>query len=174
MKKLITVLLFMAVSLVGFSQTADKSGYIVKVGQMAPDFDLIVDGEKTIKLSDLRGKVVMLQFTATWCSVCIKEMPHIEKDIWLKHKDNKDFALYGIMYKQGVKDAKMMAEKTKTTYPLAIDQSGEFFHLYAAKGAGVTRNIIVDQDGKIAFMTRLFVEEEFEGMKKTINELLAK
>lgn len=38
----------------------------------------------------------MLQFTASWCGVCRKEMPFIEKDIWLKHKDNSHFALIGI------------------------------------------------------------------------------
>ena len=73
--------------------TPDNAGYIVKVGDMAPDFEMeLTDGQK-VKLSDLRGKVVMLQFTASWCGVCRKEMPFIEKDIWLKHKDNKAFAL---------------------------------------------------------------------------------
>ena len=68
--------------------TPDNAGYIVKVGDMAPDFEMeLTDGQK-VKLSDLRGKVVMLQFTASWCGVCRKEMPFIEKDIWLKHKDN--------------------------------------------------------------------------------------
>ena len=38
----------------------------------------------------------MLQFTASWCGVCRKEMPFIEKDIWLKHKSNPDFMLIGI------------------------------------------------------------------------------
>ena len=54
--------------------TPDNAGYIVKVGDMAPDFEMeLTDGQK-VKLSDLRGKVVMLQFTASWCGVCRKEM----------------------------------------------------------------------------------------------------
>lgn len=49
---------------------ADKDGYIVRVGQEAPDFTILyTDGSKK-KLSELRGKVVMLQFTASWCGVC--------------------------------------------------------------------------------------------------------
>ena len=63
---------------------ADSTGYIVKVGEMAPDFTVKLTDGKSITLSELRGKVVMLQFTASWCGVCRKEMPFIEKDIWLK------------------------------------------------------------------------------------------
>ena len=75
---------------------ADSTGYIVRVGETAPDFTITLTDGKQVSLSSLRGKVVMLQFTASWCGVCRKEMPFIEKDIWLKHKDNTDFALIGI------------------------------------------------------------------------------
>lgn len=76
--------------------TPDAAGYIVKVGDMAPDFEMTLTDGKKVKLSDLKGKVVMLQFTASWCSVCRKEMPFIERDIWQKHKENAAFALFGI------------------------------------------------------------------------------
>lgn len=60
----------------------DSVGYIVRVGDIAPELEMeLTDGQK-VKLSSLRGKVVMLQFTASWCGVCRKEMPFIEKDIW--------------------------------------------------------------------------------------------
>ena len=75
------------------SAQADSTGYIVRIGEMAPDFTITLTDGKQVTLSSLRGKVVMLQFTASWCGVCRKEMPFIEKDIWLKHKDNADFAL---------------------------------------------------------------------------------
>ena len=149
----------------------DTRGYILEVGDVAPDFDIIT-ADKTVKLSELRGKVVMLQFTATWCPVCIKEMPHIESDIWAKYKADPNFALYGIMYKQGADDVVKMFELANTTYPLAIDGDGSRFHKFAEEGAGVTRNVVIDKDGKIAYMTRLFNEEEFKGMKEKIGELM--
>lgn len=90
--------LFAMCSMAGKAQdvVADSTGYIVKVGEMAPDFTVKLTDGKSITLSGLRGKVVMLQFTASWCGVCRKEMPFIEKDIWLKHKSNPDFMLIGI------------------------------------------------------------------------------
>lgn len=149
-------------------------GYIVKLGQTVPDFDLVLpDGTKT-NMKALRGKVVMLQFTASWCGVCRKEMPHIEKDIWQKHKGNKNFALYGIDLKEDKQKVIDFQKQTNITYPLALDLDGKIFYTFAEQNAGVTRNIIVDKDGKIVFMTRLFKEEEFKEMKKVIEELLSK
>jgi peroxiredoxin len=144
----------------------------VKIGDVAPDFTLkFIDG-KTMKLSDLRGKVVMLQFTASWCSVCNKEMPFIEKEIWQVHKDNPNFRLFGVDLKEDKETILKFIEKTKVTYPILLDEDGAIFELYAEKGAGVTRNVIIDKDGKVRFLTRLFEREEFDEMKKKINELL--
>ena len=160
-----------------FSQSFQKEipvdyGYIVKLGQTVPDFDLVLpDGTKT-SMKALRGKVVMLQFTASWCGVCRKEMPHIEKDIWQKHKSNKNFALYGIDLKEDKQKVIDFQKQTNITYPLALDLDGKIFYTFAEQNAGVTRNIIVDKDGKIVFTTRLFKEEEFNEMKKVIEELL--
>ena len=75
---------------------ADSTGLIVRVGDTAPDFTVNLTDGTQVKLSSLRGKVVMLQFTASWCGVCRKEMPHIESQIWQRHKDNSQFALLGI------------------------------------------------------------------------------
>ena len=148
-------------------------GYIVQLGQTIPDFEIVLpDGTKTI-MKALRGKVVMLQFTASWCGVCRKEMPHIETEIWQKHKDNPNFALYGIDLKEEKEKVVEYQKQIGITYPLALDLDGSIFYAIAEQNAGVTRNVIIDPNGKIVFMTRLFKEEEFEKMKKVISLLLA-
>ena len=160
-----------------FAQTPTKEipadyAYIVKVGQQIPDFSMTTTDGKTVQTADLKGKVVMLQFTASWCGVCRKEMPHIEADIWKKYKDNPNFSLFGIDLDEPVEKVKAFAKQIPVTYPLALDPKGGIFYQFAEKGAGVTRNVIVDKTGKIVFMTRLYKEEEFQEMKTVIADLL--
>jgi peroxiredoxin len=147
-------------------------GYIVKLGQALPEIELVLTDGKKVTTSDLKGKVVMLQFTASWCSVCRKEMPHIENEIWQKHKNRKDFALFGIDMDEPLEKVQKFAADMKITYPLALDPGASIFYTFAAKGAGVTRNIIIDKNGKIAYLTRLYKEDEFNEMKEVIELLL--
>ena len=150
----------------------DARGYVVKVGDMAPNFEMALPNGETVLLSSLRGRVVMLQFTASWCGVCRKEMPYIEKDIWTKHKNNPNFALFGIDREEPVEKIEEMIEKTGVTYPIGLDPDASIFTLFAEEKAGITRNVIIDRDGKIVMLTRLFEMEEFNEMVKLIDELL--
>lgn len=151
---------------------ADSTGYIVRVGEMAPDFTITLTDGKQVTLSSLRGKVVMLQFTASWCGVCRKEMPFIEKDIWLKHKDNANFALIGIDRDEPLDKVLAFAKSTGVTYPLGLDPGADIFAKYALRESGITRNVLIDREGKIVMLTRLYNEEEFASLVKKIDEML--
>jgi peroxiredoxin len=148
-------------------------GYIVKIGQPMPNLEFVLTSGEKVTTADLKGKVVMLQFTASWCSVCRKEMPHIESEIWQKHKNNKNFALFGIDMDEPLDKVKKFADDMKISYPLALDPDAQVFYTFAAKDAGVTRNVIIDKNGKIVYLTRLFKEDEFNEMKEVIELLLA-
>ena len=154
------------------SAQADSTGYIVRIGEIAPDFTITLKDGKQVTLSSLRGKVVMLQFTASWCGVCRKEMPFIEKDIWLKHKDNADFALIGIDRDEPLEKVLAFAKSTGVTYPLGLDPGADIFAKYALRDAGITRNVLIDREGKIVKLTRLYNEEEFASLVQQINEML--
>jgi peroxiredoxin len=127
---------------------------------------------KTVKLSDLKGKVVMLQFTASWCSVCRKEMPFIERDIWQKHKTNRNFALMAIDRDEPQATVLNFVKATGITYPIGLDPKADIFVLYAVREAGITRNVIIDKTGKIVMLTRLYDEAEFKRMTKLIDSML--
>lgn len=150
----------------------DESGYIVKVGDTAPDFEMELPSGEKVLLSSLRGKVVMLQFTASWCGVCRKEMPYIEKQIWSRLRDNPNFALYGIDREEPVEKIEELINKTGVTYPIGLDPDASIFRLYAKEKAGITRNVIIDSEGKIVMLTRLFEMEEFNEMVQVIDSLL--
>jgi peroxiredoxin len=153
-------------------KTVFKDDYIVKTGDMAPDFVINEAGGKSYKLSDLRGRVVMLQFTASWCSVCRQEMPFIEKEIWSRGK-NSNLAIIGIDRDEPLEKVLKFKTDIGTTYPMALDPGADIFGLYALKETGVTRNVIIDRSGKIIFLTRLFNRTEFDKMKKVIFSELA-
>jgi peroxiredoxin len=180
MKILFTLLLatmFTASAFAQLTEIPEKEipadyGYIVELGQQLPNISMQLTDGTTITTESLKGKVVMLQFTASWCSVCRKEMPHIESKIWQKHKENKDFVLIGVDMDEPLDKVKAFKETMKVTYPLALDPGAEIFYTFAAKNAGVTRNVIVDKTGKIVYMTRLFKEDEFQEMVEVIDLLL--
>jgi peroxiredoxin len=149
----------------------DPRGYIVKTGDKAPDFSTTLDTGEAFSLKANRGKVIMLQFTASWCGVCRKEMPHIEKDIWQKHKD-KGLIVVGIDRDEPLETLKKFSRETGITYPLALDPNADIFGLFAEKKAGVTRNVLINKEGEIVLLTRLFNEEEFARLVQKIDELM--
>ena len=171
MKK-IFVLLLIAISVSVIAQKAEDRAYLVKIGDMAPDFSIKLTTGKTVKLSDLRGKIVMLQFTASWCSVCRKEMPFIEKDIWQKHKSNSKFVLMAVDRDEPLEIVQNFAKSIPISYSIGLDPKADIFALYAQREAGITRNVIIDKTGKIVFLTRLYEENEFKKMTEVIDKLL--
>ena len=147
--------------------------YLVKVGDMAPDFTLLSTDGTEFTLSSQRGKVVMLQFTASWCGICRGEMPHIESRIWQRHKEDADFVLVGVDREEPREVVEEYTAKLGTTYPMLLDEKGDVFASYALRKSGITRNVLIDRDGRIVKLTRRFVEPEFEDLVAAIDSLLA-
>jgi peroxiredoxin len=161
-------------TVVSIAEIPEEYGYVIKAGEKIPEFEFTLLNGKTISSKDWTGKVVMLQFSATWSGVCRKAIPFIENEIWLKYKRNPDFALYGIDRGEPLETVKAFAREVNLSYPFAIDPQAEIFSIFAKKDAGITRNVIIDKEGRIAFVTRLFKEDEFKKMVAVIERLLKK
>ena len=155
------------------AQEMDNRGYIVKLGQQAPEFEFTLLSGDTINNDVLKGKVVVLQFTGSWCSVCRKEMPHLEEEVWQRFKDD-DFILIGLDLREDEATAKEFALAMGVTYPMASDLDSRLFDLFAGPKQGVTRNIVLDKKGEIIFLTRLYERAEFEEMIIVIDQELKK
>ncbi len=152
------------------SQNEQNRGYKVKIGDKIPSLSLSMMNGDLWTNEDFENKVVVLQFTGSWCGVCRREMPHLEKRVWQRFKE-KDFLLIGIDIKDNKEKADAFIKSTGVTYPIAYDYNAEVFSQFTLEGAGVTRNIVINKKGEIVFMTRLFVEEEFEEMISKISSL---
>ena len=168
----VVALLFLVLASCSQGEKVYRNGYLIKVGDTAPDFSINEAGGNSYRLSDLKGKVVMLQFTASWCGVCRTEMPFIEKEIWQENMSS-GLVVLGIDRDEPVDKVLKFKEDIGVSYPLALDPGADIFGLYAIKEAGVTRNVIIDRTGKIIFLTRLYKRKEFEEMKKIISEELS-
>ncbi|WP_291857253.1 TlpA disulfide reductase family protein [Marinilabilia sp.] len=163
--------LMLMVTNLSCQNTKDNRGYIVEVGDKAPLFETTLTNGDTFRLEDHKGKVVMLQFTASWCGVCRKEMPHIEKEIWQPYKD-KGLVVVGIDRDEPLETVRKFAKETGISYPLALDPGADIFKLYAEDRAGVTRNVLIDKEGNIIFLTRLFNEKEFSALVNKVDQLM--
>lgn len=159
----------------GYPYEPDSLGYIVRVGQKAPDFTLSRLDDKTFTLSKNRGKVVLLQFTASWCGVCRTAMKEaLEPKLWKKLKRHPRFVMIGIDCDEPVESVGKFVRETGVTYPMALDTNAEAFEKYAEKGSGVTRNVLIGKNGKIVKLTRLYDEKEFDALVRAVRAELAK
>ena len=168
---LLVCLNVLAVTHVSWGQP-DTRGYIVHVGDEVPDFVLTDLQGTTHSKASLLGITYILQFTASWCGVCRAEMPHLETKVWQAFQD-REFLLIGVDLDEPKDKVRDFADQVGVTYPMCPDPEGSVFYSIAAPKAGVTRNVVVDASGRIAMLTRLFDEEEFQRMVAVVDSLTA-
>ena len=149
---------------------SENRGFIVNVGDTVPDFTLTDLDGRIHSNETLLGKTYVLQFTASWCSVCRAEMPHLETEVWQGFQD-RDFMLLGVDLDEPRDKVERFAQQMGVTYPMCPDPEGTVFYSIAAPKSGVTRNVVVDREGRIAMLTRLFDQEEFARMIEVIDGL---
>lgn len=118
-------------------------------GKNAPDFALPDLKGKMVKLSDYRGKVVFVNFWATWCKPCEEEMPSMQRMYEVLKKQYQNFELLAVSIDSKEPDVvEAFAKKYEVTFPVLHDKKGKIKEMY--KTTGVPETFIVDQNGVIA------------------------
>ena len=117
---------------------------VVKPGEPAPNFQLRDMNGRVVALSDLRGKVVLLNFWATWCGPCRVEMPAMER--LYRAYDRKDFEILAVSTDaQGAAVTRPFQEENKLTFPILHDADFRVGLSYGARTLPMT--FMVDRDG---------------------------
>ena len=140
----LTRLALLAILCVGFT-----SGAWAKTDQApAPDFTLKSQNGDNLKLSELRGKVILINFWASWCGPCRQEMPVLDQ--LYRHYRSLDFTILGVNVEQDSDNAKTLLKDVSVSFPVLFDSENKVSKLYEVKGMPST--VLVDRDGNIRYV----------------------
>ena len=144
---------------------------IVKDGQKAPNFEVQMFDGSTVKLADLKGKVVLLNFWATWCPPCRAELARVEKDIIERFK-GEPFVFLPISRGEKRETVAAFREKMGYSFPMGLDSESNIYHKYAQ--TYIPRNFLIDKEGKVVKASVGYDEKEFAELIKLIEETIKK
>ena len=115
-----------------------------KVGELAPDISAAewINLRAPVTLKELRGKVVLIEFWATWCGPCIEAIPHLN-ELSEKH-DEKDFQLLSFV-EEGHKTMDKFLNRKRVKYPIGLESTS----LDAYGITGIPHAFVIDRNGRV-------------------------
>ncbi len=154
-------------------QTAEQieASTIAKQGSEAPDFVVEMFDGKDIRLSNLRGKVVLVNFWATWCPPCREELTRVQNEI-IDRFAGQDFVFLPISRGEERHTVEAFRKRMGYTFPMGLDPDQRIFRRYANNY--IPRNFLIDRDGKIVLASIGYDKAEFAHLINTIQKTLDK
>ena len=135
---------------------------------VAPDFTLrSVDGPN-LRLQEQRGRVVLVNFWATWCGPCRQEMPHLNR-LYEKYRSS-GFVLLGVNVDDDQRNAVGVASKLGLTFPVLLDTDKKVSQLYDLSAMPAT--VLIDKDGRVKYLHRGYQSGYEDTYDKQIREML--
>jgi len=146
---------------------AAPAAHAVEPGQAAPDFELAgVKGP--VKLADYRGRVLYLDFWASWCAPCRQSFPWMNEMLARYHGDG--LRIVGVNLDKKPADAARFLEKVPAKFDLAFDASGAIGKTYAVKS--MPSSVLIAPNGQVIEVHRGFAEEDKAQLERRIRQAL--
>lgn len=142
----------------------------VKAGDAAPDFRVEMFDGSTFTLSSLRGKVVLLNFWATWCPPCREELARVPEQIVARFAGCDDFVFLPVSRGESREEVAAFRERTGYDFPMGLDPEQKIFERYAS--TAIPRNFLIGRDGRVVESHIGYDAEEFDALVRRIEELL--
>lgn len=142
---------------------------LVKAGMEAPDFSVELFDGGTLTLSELKGKVVWLNFWATWCPPCRAELKRVQTDI-VDHFAGQEFLFLPISRQDTREQVAAFREQNGYTFTMGLDPDRAIYDRFASNY--IPRNFLIDQQGRVVMTSVGHEPEEFEAMIRKAEELL--
>jgi peroxiredoxin len=158
---LITVGFLLAGCAAPLEQPTPEETTLTQVGQVAPVFELEITDSGLFSLHEQKGKVVLINFFATWCPPCREELPALEKEIWQRFQ-GRELAVLVIGRGHNNDEILPFLKENGYSFPAAGDPERAVYDLYASRF--IPRNVVVGPDGTILFQSSGYDREEFEHM----------
>jgi peroxiredoxin len=158
----------MGLVLLAATTASGTAGARVAPQAAAPDFTLRQIDGPNLRLGEQRGRVVMVNFWATWCGPCRQEMPQLDR-LYQKYKSS-GFVLLGVNVDDDARKAADVAAKLGVTFPVLLDTDKAVSRLYDLSTMPST--VIIDRDGKVRYLHRGYLAGYEDNYDRQIRELL--
>ena len=134
----------------------------------APNFTLKSNTGKNVKLSELRGQVILLNFWASWCGPCRQEMPLLEK--LHKRYSTLGFTVLGVNVEEDPRKAKTLLKDISVSFPILFDTSNKVSKQY--KVSAMPSTVMIDRDGNMRYLHKGYKPGDEAQYKKWVKQLI--
>jgi peroxiredoxin len=150
---------------------SNHAGTFTNIGDPAPDFELATLEGTPFHLADLHGRVIVLNFFATWCGPCQMELPHLQA-LWDEFRGNGDFRMLVVGSKESDRSVKAFRQEHGFSFPMAADPGRSAYHKFATQY--IPRTYLVSRQGTIVYQWTGHYEAEIAKLRKLLRKELAK